>query len=221
MASNRYLEELQRDLLGGGQTPFQAADEIRSLAGGEAQQVVQALTRQVGELAQSTQRDASNSSAGQPPAPSGTGGTLSNLATEAAKTSGSFLMKGLTLAPLVEGLLNLFRRDSPEAVAAPVRFSLPAPIKTEAGLAPDGQTVSIDRGAGDRIRPLRQIDQAEPQLGTGTGGAEQRVGSFQNITVQVNAMDSRSFIDHSEDIARAVRDAMLHSHALNDVVNDI
>jgi hypothetical protein len=34
-------------------------------------------------------------------------------------------------------------------------------------------------------------------------------------------MDSRSFLDHSDDIARAVRDAMLNMHALNDVVSEL
>jgi hypothetical protein len=34
-------------------------------------------------------------------------------------------------------------------------------------------------------------------------------------------MDSRSFLDHSDDIARAVRDAMLRSHSLNDIVSEI
>jgi hypothetical protein len=55
----------------------------------------------------------------------------------------------------------------------------------------------------------------------GTNGPPAMSTAVNNITVQVNAIDSRSFLDHSEDIARAVRDAMLHSHALNDVVNDL
>jgi len=41
------------------------------------------------------------------------------------------------------------------------------------------------------------------------------------ITVQVQAMDSRSFLDHSDDIARAVREAILSAHALGDVVNEL
>ncbi len=34
-------------------------------------------------------------------------------------------------------------------------------------------------------------------------------------------MDSQSFLDHSEDIANAVRQAMLNSNSLNNVVNDL
>ncbi len=41
------------------------------------------------------------------------------------------------------------------------------------------------------------------------------------VTIQVQAMDSRSFLDHSAEIAQAVREAMLNMHALNDVVSDI
>jgi hypothetical protein len=41
------------------------------------------------------------------------------------------------------------------------------------------------------------------------------------ITVQVNALDSQSFLDHSQEIARAVRYAMLNSNSLNDVVSDL
>ncbi|MBM3725501.1 MAG: hypothetical protein FJW40_08765 [Acidobacteria bacterium] len=45
--------------------------------------------------------------------------------------------------------------------------------------------------------------------------------SVANITVQVQALDSRSFVDRRDDIARAVREAMLESHALNDVISEI
>jgi hypothetical protein len=55
--------------------------------------------------------------------------------------------------------------------------------------------------------------------GMQSGGAV--TTSPQQITVQVNAMDSQSFLDHSQDIARAVRQAMLNSNSLNDVVSDL
>jgi uncharacterized protein YggE len=38
------------------------------------------------------------------------------------------------------------------------------------------------------------------------------------ITVNVHAMDSQSFMDRSSDIANAVREAMLNSHSINDVI---
>lgn len=51
------------------------------------------------------------------------------------------------------------------------------------------------------------------------GGSSASAG--QQVTIQVQAMDSQSFLDHSEDIANAVRQAMLNSNSLNDVVNDL
>ncbi len=39
-----------------------------------------------------------------------------------------------------------------------------------------------------------------------------------NIIVNVSAMDSQSFLDRSNDIASAVREAMLNLHPINDVV---
>jgi hypothetical protein len=46
-------------------------------------------------------------------------------------------------------------------------------------------------------------------------------GAGGQIVVNVQAMDSRSFIDHSQEIAQAVREAMLNMHALNDVVSEL
>jgi hypothetical protein len=37
----------------------------------------------------------------------------------------------------------------------------------------------------------------------------------------VQAMDARSFLDRSNDIAAAVRDAMLNMNSINDVVNEL
>ena len=42
-----------------------------------------------------------------------------------------------------------------------------------------------------------------------------------NVTVQVQAMDSRSFLDHSDQIAQAVREAILNAHALGSVVSEL
>ena len=50
---------------------------------------------------------------------------------------------------------------------------------------------------------------------------EQSGGARPQITVNVQAMDARSFMDRSSDIALAVRDAMLNLNAINDVVNEL
>ena len=60
----------------------------------------------------------------------------------------------------------------------------------------------------------------------GENGLPRSVGSGgsnapQQITVQVQAMDSQSFLDHSDDIAQAVRQAMLNMNSINDVVTNL
>jgi hypothetical protein len=46
-------------------------------------------------------------------------------------------------------------------------------------------------------------------------------GSSSAVHVHVQAMDSQSFMNRSNDIARAVKTAMLNSHSLNDVVAEL
>jgi hypothetical protein len=41
------------------------------------------------------------------------------------------------------------------------------------------------------------------------------------VTVNVSAMDSQSFLDRSSDIARALRDAMLHMDPVNDLISEL
>jgi hypothetical protein len=56
---------------------------------------------------------------------------------------------------------------------------------------------------------------------TDSSSASSRASQSPQITVNVQAMDARSFLDRSSDIALAVRDAMLNLNAINDVVNDL
>jgi hypothetical protein len=56
--------------------------------------------------------------------------------------------------------------------------------------------------------------------GSSGGSASSGAGATQ-ITVNVQAMDSQSFLDHSNEIAQAVRAAMLNSNSINDVVNNL
>jgi hypothetical protein len=222
MANEYRWEDLQRELLSRGHLSAESEKDADLLGGTAAGAAIQELSKQLAGPAQTPTRPASAGTIlGQTTAALSKGVTLSPLTKDLATTSSNFLLKGLTLAPLIRGLFSLFRKEDDTEPVAPVRFSLPAPIRTEAGLAPDGQTVSIDRGAGDRIRTLRQPESQSVQGEAGRSGVAASNAPTQNITVQVNAMDSRSFLDHSEDIARAVREAMLHSHSINDVVNDL
>ncbi|HYM09893.1 MAG TPA: hypothetical protein VEU62_04140 [Bryobacterales bacterium] len=66
-----------------------------------------------------------------------------------------------------------------------------------------------------------------PRAAQGQGG-EVRTAESQapvvaqpQVTVNVSAMDSRSFLDHSGDIAQAVREAMLNMHPVNDLITEL
>jgi hypothetical protein len=110
---------------------------------------------------------------------------------------------GLGLSPLISGIASLFAGGGDSSAPAPlVKFALPPPIQVNGGVSESGgQAFAVDN----------------PQ-----GGLPRRAptGTPAQITVQVQAMDSQSFLDHSGDIAMAVRQAMLESSVLNDVVRE-
>lgn len=131
--------------------------------------------------------------------------TAASVATNAISGGGigGGLLGGFGLSPIVGGLLRLFGfgggGDSAQVAAPLARYDAPASLAVDAGLS-NGQLSEVSRGAGDRLRTVS----AAPQ-----------------VTVQVNAIDTQSFLDRSDDIARAVRQAMLESHPINDVVADL
>lgn len=123
----------------------------------------------------------------------GAGGVLS-------KTLGSMF----GISPLISGVLSLFGIGQHQDPPPLVDFSLPAPINQDIGVRPDNSLTPLTYGDNGLAKP-------DPRT----------VASSTQVNVQVNAMDSRSFVDRSDDIARAVKEAMLHSHSLNDVVVDL
>ena len=127
----------------------------------------------------------------------------SSVAGTVESVASSFLGGGLTsLSPLIGGLLSLFGGGS-QAVTAPTRFMLPMPVQSEAGLTANapGQVVPVSYGE--------------------TGQPRAQAASTPQVTVQVNAMDSQSFLDHSDDIAMAVKRAILNSSSLNDAISGL
>jgi len=121
----------------------------------------------------------------------------STAASELAKVAGSasqFLGGGLSLMPLVSLFSSFFGGGEPQQAAPLTTFSLPAPVSLEYNT--NRQSVSWSENGLPRAM--------SPQ-----------------ITVQVQAMDSQSFLDHSHEIAQAVRQAMLNMNTLNDVVTSL
>jgi hypothetical protein len=141
----------------------------------------------------------SNSSSGS----SSLGSTLGGLAS-------GLLGGGLGVSSLVQGLFSLFGGGG-QTVQPLTPFTLPSSISYAAGInGPGGTPVPVDYGAGGQVRSLAQTSASSSGSGSTQAG--------QTVQVNVSAMDSQSFLDRSDDIANAVRAAMLNSHPLNDVI---
>jgi len=149
-------------------------------------------------------------------ASSGGGGSNSALS-----LMSGILGSGLGVIPLVGGLLDLFGGGS----------SQPPPL--EKYVQPDRLYFSgADTAAGIQDADFDQYGM--PRLyNSATAGAAPQTGSVNStpitntpgsggpINVTIQALDSQSFLDRSSDIAQAVRQAMLNSSSINDVVNDL
>jgi hypothetical protein len=114
---------------------------------------------------------------------------------------------GLGLSPLLAGIASLFGGGGDRSTPVPLtKFALPPSIQATGGVNESGgQAFAVDN-------PQGGLPRAAPTGGQASAPAQ--------ITVQVQAMDSKSFLDHSGDIAMAVRQAMLESSVLNDVVRE-
>ncbi len=122
---------------------------------------------------------------------------------------GGLLSGGLGIASLGLGIARLFggggSSDQPPAVT---KYQAPPSLALQvanADNAAEGYAVADQGQAGAvRVAPETRAMAVQPQ-----------------VTVNVSAMDSRSFLDHSAEIAQAVRDAMLYMHPVNDLINEL
>ena len=107
------------------------------------------------------------------------------------------------LSPVLSGILSLFGiggGSSSAAVNPLTKYAAPPSLNVNGGVS-GGDIFGVDYNANGVTRSTQS---SAPQ-----------------VMVQVQAMDSQSFLDHSDQIARAVRQAMLQSNSLNDVVADL
>jgi len=126
------------------------------------------------------------------------------------------LGSGLGLVPLISSLAGLFgggKSDPPPSLlqyVTPPSLQLDVANTPGAGAGPGGfSPVTCGQNGLPRLAAQDQTQNASAP------------SSGPQISIQVNALDSRSFMDHSYEIAQAVRQAMLDSHSLNDVVSDL
>jgi hypothetical protein len=133
---------------------------------------------------------------------SGGGSSVGSTVESAAS---SFLGGGLSsLSPLIGGILSLFDGGGGQTLAVPFPFMLPAPVQSQAGV-----TASVP----GQVAPVSYGQTGQPRAQSNSAPSQ--------ITIQVNAMDSQSFMDHSEEIANAVKQAILNSSSLNDVISGL
>jgi hypothetical protein len=152
---------------------------------------------QISALQDNTQAVTQNTSS------KGSGG--SSVGSTVASAASSFFGGGLSsLSPLLGGLLSLFGGGGGQTLAVPAPFMLPAPVQSQAGLTASAPGQVVAASYGETGQPRGQSAGASPQ-----------------VTIQVNAMDSQSFLDHSDDIAMAVKQAILNSSSLNDVISGL
>lgn len=127
-------------------------------------------------------------------------------------SAGSSIGSGITgilggglglLSPVVSGIMSLFGLGSPNsAPAALPYYTAPPSVQMSDTLRSATPAVAAGSAASSG----------------GSAGAQSTAGAAPQVTVNVSAMDSQSFMDRSSDIANAVRAAMLNLHPINDVV---
>jgi hypothetical protein len=117
----------------------------------------------------------------------------------------------LGVMPIVSGLISLFGGGGDNEAPPPlVKYALPSKIDFRAAESESGFG-SVDYDQSGRPRAYNNVP----------APAASSVAPAPQITVNVQAMDARSFLDRSGDIAAAVRDAMLNLNSINDVVNEL
>jgi hypothetical protein len=164
-----------------------------SQAGQQIQQLQGAYQQQANLITENTQALQGNTSA---QSGHSAGSTLGHLASSIFGGALGFL------SPVISGIESLFGGAS----------STPAlPIYTP--------PPSIDINGVLQGQPAAPAQPAPSAATSATSGSP--ATSAPQITVNVNAMDSQSFMDRSNDIASAVRAAMLNMHPINDVVADL
>ena len=161
----------------------------------------------------------SNKTTTQPtPQGNSTGDILSSVAS-------TVLNSGFGLAPLVTGLISLFGGGETAAPPPLIKYALPASIDFQGAQNASGVSgLDYDQAGMPRIYPANSMA-ATQTLGSLNANSPAAAGDpmrqASQITVNVQAMDARSFLDRSNEIALAVRDAMLNMNAINDVVNEL
>jgi len=166
-----------------------------------------ALVRQLGELTsaarEQTQSTEANTLAVVENSVAQASGTQGSKVESVGKTILSFLGSGFGVAQVLN---RIFSGRGEDATVSTVSYMPPSSVSVEAGISGGLAGLHpVQYGQNGLARPAAPIQQLTQTP----------------VTIQVQALDSRSFLDHSNEIAEAVKEALLNSHSLNDVVTEI
>jgi hypothetical protein len=134
-------------------------------------------------------------------------------AESAATSSASTAEKIASFLPmggLVEGLIGLFSGGS-SAPAPLTKYAMPAKAEFTSNLNANGTTSAADYGQNGLARGYGD---------SSSGSSSSPSGSSTPINLTINALDSQSILSRADDIAAAVRGAMLNGNSINDVINN-
>ena len=144
-----------------------------------------------------------SSSAGQTAQTSSIGKDVLNALNPIGGTSATNILTSLFLGPLWRGVFSLFRHAADEPAPVLTKFPFPEGTRT-------------DVSAGLRINGDNSVASYD-----GLGRSRQAPASPTSINVSINALDARSILDRSDDIAAALRQAMLSNHEINDNLSEL
>jgi hypothetical protein len=216
MANNPLSQVTQ--LLGGSSTRTSSAGGSGSGGSDALTQQLTTITTQLQQLQTVNQTQMETLEANTTALSQNTSAKGSSSGSSTASTIGSTLENvfGLGLSPLISGLVSLFGGGGSSQPAPLVPYVAPASIQANAGISSASSgAFAVDTADGGLPRPV-------PAPGSGSSSSSSTSSSATTqITVQVQALDSQSFLDHSDDIAAAVRQAMLTSTTLNDVIRSV
>lgn len=201
MARHRSIEETFEQIRPGWMRGIPDPQTITAGAASDGSNFSAALSQagqQIAQLQSAYQQQAALIQANTQAVQGNTSAQSSHSSGSVAGGVASSLFGGLGLglfSPLISGIASLFGGGS----------SAPAPLPIYVPPSP----VSINA-------PLYSTQSAATNSAPSAAAAGYQ--STPQVTVNVNAMDSKSFMDHSTDIANAVREAMLNMHPINGVV---
>lgn len=190
-------------------------DEFSNAAGNQAE-VLEPIANASDELAESLESVTGQAGGRSPHAAAQTSTSApQSAANETLSIATTVLESGLGLIPLVTGLIGLFTGgDSAPAVLT--KYAMPDKIDFEGADTGSG-TSEMDYG---QTGTPRTYGSSTDSTAT-TPSSQAAVAPGTPVAGSAQTIDSQWFMDHSGDIAQAVRNAMLNMSSINDVVSNL